>query len=444
MDNPFRLSENSAQLTDILNTLGEGFGFIDKEENFLFVNQVAADIFGYTKEELTGTNLSNYLTEAEFSKILEQNINRREGKTTTYDLTIIRKDGSHRQIQSTVSPLFENGNFIGSYGIIRDFTESAWARDRLAESEKRFRTVSDVISDFAVSFIITPDNAFVPEWHSGMLPLQSTYDTDIILEFNTWIETCHPDDLPVLKDALARIMKEREPVTFEYRIITGEQTYEWFELIANPELEPNSNRIGKIIVAGKNITEKKNSELTNQLTFTLMNAVNLAATIPDIFSAIRKELGQYFDCSNLSVSLVKKEPGLCDTYFQHNGEVVSEQESLSVTLNPVVIDSRKPVLLNHIGILKLEEQGIIHPSGNPIKGWAGIPLLIGDEVIGVISVSSFEKENFLSSRHFAMLRHISSHIALTIRRKQDEVALKTSESQLRESNMSKEDRKSVV
>ncbi len=444
MDNPSILSGISAQLTDVLDTLGEGIAFVDEEENFFFLNQIVANIFGYPKEEIIGKNFKNFLTEEEFGKVLQQSSNRREGKTDTYFLTITCKDGSLREIQSTVSPLFENGKFKGSCGVIRDLTESIKAKNQLEESENRFRTVSDVISDFAVSYKITEDNSFVPEWHSGLLPLRDTHGSGTILKFETWMASCHPDDLPVLLGAMEKIMKEREPVTFEYRVLTGDQSYEWLELYANPESEPNSGRIGRIIVAGKNITDRKNANLANQLTFSLVNKLNLAASIPEIFSAVRSELQPHLDCSNLYLGLISKVDFRMTTYFQSESQVCSEQKSYEDSLNALVMENRKPVFLKHQEMAGMISQGAIPRLGSPSLGWAGVPLIIGEEIIGVLSVSSSEKENFLSPGQLELLVQLAPHIAVTLRRHQDEEALKTSEANLRESNMSKDKFFSII
>lgn len=444
MNNIFRLWDSSAQLTHFLEVLGEGFGFIDQDENFIIVNQITADIFGYTKEELVGTNLSKYMSKKEYAKILQQTANRREGKVNTYFHTIIRKDGALREIQSTVSPYFEKGIFKGSYGVIRDLTEILRDKQQLEESEKRFRTVSDVISDFAVSFTIAEDNSFIPEWHSGLLPLRNIEGASTILNFNTWISSCHPDDMPILSGALEKVMKEREPATFEYRILTGEERYEWYEIFANPEPEQNTNRIGRVIVAGKNITEKKNATIAHQVTYSLVNSVNLASTVPTIFSAIHHELKELIDCTYLYLSIVNKGDTYLTCYSTVDNQSSGKLLAIENSFDSMVLRSGQPVLLDKSQILDLEKQELNHWFGKQAFCWAGIPLKIGDEIIGILSVSSFETEKLLSSYQFDLLVFIAPHIALTLRRKQDEDALRTSEAHLKESNLSKDKFFSII
>ncbi len=284
------VSELSEQLNSLLDELGEGCVFIDKEEIIIDLNNVAAEILGYTKEEIIGTCFSKYMTDSEFAKILEQTNIRQTGKGSTYFHTIIRRDGSVRELQSSVSPLFRDNVFIGSFGIVRDLTDLIRDKRRLEDSEKRFRTVSDVISDFAVSFSITDDDSFVHEWHSGLLPLRNITNDDSTLRKDVWFKTCHPDDLSVLTNAWQKVFTENEPVTFEYRILTGDKQYDWYEIYVNPEKLPNGNNIGRILITGRNITEKKRATQIQQLTYRLVNSVNLAHSIPDIFTVVQREL----------------------------------------------------------------------------------------------------------------------------------------------------------
>ncbi len=132
------------------------------------------------------------------------------------------------------------------------------------------------------------------------------------------------------------------------------------------------------------------------------------------------------------------------TYFQSESQVCSEQKSHEDSLNALVMENRKPVFLKHQEMAGMISQGAIPRLGSPVLGWAGLPLVIGEEIIGVLSVSSFEKENFLSPGQLELLVQLAPHIAVTLRRHQDEEALKTSEANLRESNMSKDKFFSII
>lgn len=437
-------SDLSEQLNSLFDELGEGCAFINKEEIIIDLNNVAASILGYSKEEVIGTSFSKYMTDAEFSKIKAQTKIRETGEVSTYMHTIIRKDGSVRELQSTVSPRFENNTFIGAFGIIRDLTDLIRDKKRLEEGEKRFRTVSDVISDFAVSFSITDADSFVHEWHSGLLPLRNITNDDSTLRKDVWFKTCHPDDLPVLTNAWQKVFTEYEPVTFEYRILTGDKQYDWYEIYVNPEKLPNGNNIGRVLIAGRNITEKKRATQIQQLTYRLVNSVNLAHSIPDIFTVVQRELEEYIDCTNLSIGLIGAEQPDITTYYQRDERVHSEQQAREFTLPALLIRSGKPKKFNHEEILNLIGENTISPHHAPLMCWAGVPLQIGNETFGIISVSSFEEEHNITDSQFDLLVFIAPHIALSVKRRLDEVALKASEESLKESNASKDKFFSII
>jgi PAS domain S-box-containing protein len=444
MDTIRPLSDLSEQLNTLFDELGEGCAFINKDEIIIDLNNVAADILGYPKEELIGTCFGKYMSEEEFSKIQEQTKIRQSGQVSTYFHTIIRKDGTVRELQSTVSPRFDNNTFIGAFGIIRDLTDLIRDKKRLEESEKRFRTVSDVISDFAVSFSISSDASFVHEWHSGLLPLRNITNDDSTLRKDVWFKTCHPDDLPVLTNAWQKVFIENEPVTFEYRILTGDNQYGWYEIYVNPEKSSSADNIGRVLIAGREVTEKKRAAQLQQLTYRLVNSVNLAHSIPDIFTVVRRELEDHIDCSNLTIGLVTPEQPDLTTYYQRDDRIHSEQQPMEFSLPALLIKSGKPEKYNHQQILDLINGNKISPHHAPLMCWAGIPMQIGTETFGIISVSSFEEENSITDAQFDLLVFIAPHIALSVKRKLDEVALKASEASLKESNISKDKFFSII
>ncbi len=258
MENLPELFTDEHQFTEVIEALGEGIGFVDGTEKFVYVNRAAADIFGTTREALIGQSLENFVSHEEFLKILEETSRRKEGKVSTYEYEVVRKDGSKRTVLLTASPRFRDKIFIGSIGIFRDITELNRATSALRESEKRFRTVSEIISDFAVSFTVDEHGSLIPEWSSGALPLVNEMSVEKALDSKTWFEMCHPDDRHRLIQAFDQLINHKESAFFEYRIIKSDGTIIWLEVYATPELDKSENRVVRILLAGRNVTATKN------------------------------------------------------------------------------------------------------------------------------------------------------------------------------------------
>ncbi|MBW2357707.1 MAG: PAS domain S-box protein, partial [Deltaproteobacteria bacterium] len=120
------LRDSEEKYRTILASIEDGYYEVDIAGNFTFFNDSLCKIFGFTEEELIGKN---------FREFADQETNKKGYKTfnkvyTTgkpdkgFDWEIIRKDGSKRYIEASVSLRKDlEGQPIGFRGIARDVTE---------------------------------------------------------------------------------------------------------------------------------------------------------------------------------------------------------------------------------------------------------------------------------------------------------------------------------
>jgi len=260
MENLIKLFNDEEQVTNLFESLGEGLGFVDSNEIIIYMSLAASRIFGFPTEELIGKSLKDFASDSEFQKILAETTKRKEGIISTYETEIIRKDRTHRTILMTASPRFENHRYIGAFGIFRDITEFKNAIDALKESEKRFRTVSDIISDFAISYLIGKKQSLTPEWYSGALPFPDELKTELTLESSLWYNTCHLSDREKIRHAFLQLINHKESVYLEYRMIRSNGSIDWLEIYATPEIDKSENRVTRVLIAGRIITTTKTIE----------------------------------------------------------------------------------------------------------------------------------------------------------------------------------------
>lgn len=127
-----KLRKSETEFKAIVSNLGEGIGIVDEDETFTFVNPAAHEIFGVPEGHLVGKKIESFIDQETLETVLSQSKNRRLGKTSKYQIEIMRPDGEKRDLLVTSTPNTDmHGNYIGAFGIFRDITESRQVEETL-------------------------------------------------------------------------------------------------------------------------------------------------------------------------------------------------------------------------------------------------------------------------------------------------------------------------
>ena len=139
------LRQSEEKYRTIIENIEDGYYEVDLAGNFIFVNDAACRIQGYTKDEMIGMNNREYMDKKTAQKVYKIfNTVLHTGKSTIIShWQIIRKGGSQRDVESSVSLMRDaSGNPTGFRGVIRDIT----ARKQ-AEEELQYRATHDLLTD---------------------------------------------------------------------------------------------------------------------------------------------------------------------------------------------------------------------------------------------------------------------------------------------------------
>jgi PAS domain S-box-containing protein len=132
------LRKNEEKYRGLVETMSEGLVMVDRSGLFTFANQRFCQIFGYSREEIIGRPLREFLDPATQEIMDEQMAQRRRGEQEPYEVCWTRKDG--QKVIALVSPqimLDEKGQIQGSFAVIMDITERKRYEEALRESERQ-------------------------------------------------------------------------------------------------------------------------------------------------------------------------------------------------------------------------------------------------------------------------------------------------------------------
>ncbi|MCL0056243.1 response regulator [Dehalococcoidia bacterium] len=138
------VEKSEEKYRSILQNIEEGYYEIDVAGYFHFFNDSLCKILGYSRDELMRMN-NRQNTDEENARKVYQTYNEvyLTGETVkAFDWEIIRKDGSRRYVESSISLISSpTGHPTGFRGILRDITDRKQAEMSLKQSEDKYRSL---------------------------------------------------------------------------------------------------------------------------------------------------------------------------------------------------------------------------------------------------------------------------------------------------------------
>ena len=150
----------------VIENIEDGYYEIDHHGRFMIFNNSFRKITGYDVHSLQALDYRLLLTPAETKKVMKAFENVRENGQAIKDLgfVIVRKDGTPRMVETSVSPISDRyGNRIGYRGLLRDVTRRRQA-DALKQEKVAAEAASRSKSEFLANMsheIRTPLNAII-------------------------------------------------------------------------------------------------------------------------------------------------------------------------------------------------------------------------------------------------------------------------------------------
>lgn len=182
------------------------------------------------------------------------------------------------------------------------------------------------------------------------------------------------------------------------------------------------------IVGGVGIVEDISEHIREQelreVVYQIGHAVNTTVDEKEFYEVLQKQLSKLIDTKNLFIGLYHAESHSLSLPFMIDEKDNFQRISAANTVSALVIKQNKSMLLYEDDIYKLKEAGKIDFVGSVAKSWLGVPLRIGNEVIGIIVVQSYDNKSSFTERDMELLEFVSNQVAVSIRKKRDEEVIR--------------------
>ena len=328
------------------------------------------------------------------------------------------------------------GNVVGSIWAYTDISDRKAAEAKLQIQEEFLRSIYDGTAHRIFALNVMPDGSVVYSGHNRAAEEATGRSSDSIAGL-TPIESLGPERGKAIQDICQRCIENKESIVQEeHRASAGQES--WLLTTFNP-LQDYVGRTHRIIGTTFDITPIKQAEAE------LKDQAQISAFRAEIDSlltrgeAIRPMLK---GCCEVIVEYM--EAAFARVWTLNEAENVLElQASAGLYTSLTGGHARVPVGRFKIGLIAAKKQA--HLTNNVQKdsyisdrdwakregmiSFAGYPLIVDNHLVGVVALFA---RHSLSNKAFDTLGMVADEIALGIKRKQTEVQLQLSETQLRQ------------
>jgi diguanylate cyclase (GGDEF)-like protein/PAS domain S-box-containing protein len=382
------LRDSEARFKALFQGAPDAIIITDKNNRIILVNNQAITLFGYGLDEVIGNSIDIVIPERyreayyKYLKAFIDEIETRPG--ISLPLNGIRKNGREIPIEIALSPVKIPSGVIFT-NIIRDLTTRK-------EAEEQLRLQSIALESAANGILITDRNGNI-QWINPAFTKMTGYSVEDVRGKNPKILKSGLVPQEVYENLWKTIMSgnvwhgELINRRKDGTIVTEEQTI--------APVRDSAGRIIHFIAIKQDITERKRAEealskRTDQIATLnrVMRTVSSTLDISKVLETILREIQQIIPYDSASVWLCKDEciEIIAVHGFTDPGSLVGASFSLTSedTPNTEVILTRAPLIVGDAYSSYNSFRMGVHEKFKH-RGWLGVPMIIGDRVIGMLS-----------------------------------------------------------
>ncbi|MFZ0300460.1 MAG: PAS domain S-box protein [Candidatus Sulfotelmatobacter sp.] len=247
------LRESEERFRAIVETTPECVKLVSADGTLLHMNKPGLEMVGAcSADEVVGKSVYDLIAPEDRERFKAFNESICRGGEGSLQFDIVGLDGKRRHMETHAAPLRNPDETVVDLSITTDISERKQAEELLRRSEERFRALVNASSD--VVYRMSPD------WSElGQLDGRG-FVADTGTPRNDWLnEYIHPDDQPLVLEAIREAVRTRNPFQLEHRVRRADGTLGWAYSRAVPLLNGNGE-ILEWFGAATDVTARKEAE----------------------------------------------------------------------------------------------------------------------------------------------------------------------------------------
>ncbi|MFO7568876.1 MAG: sigma 54-interacting transcriptional regulator, partial [Smithellaceae bacterium] len=284
--------ESLQDYESLLNEIQDGVGETDLEGNLTFINDAGCRIWGYSREEIIGSNYTSY-TDEESARFLLSAYNDvyRTGTPGRFVHVVIRKDGARRIVEDSVSLIRKEGRIVGFRAVQRDVTEREEAKQRLDSHQRLLEAVYRSVKDAIVTVDLDLKVIGANQSTETICGLDISRITG--RPFFECLSRCNR----TCAEVLAQTLRQKMAIA-EYRVECGHQdrALQLVSVSSSPLLDREGNFTGAVLVI-RDITLLSDLERELRERHKFQNLIGHSSRMQDIYRLLE-------DLANLETTVL--------------------------------------------------------------------------------------------------------------------------------------------
>ncbi|MCK4329086.1 PAS domain S-box protein [candidate division WOR-3 bacterium] len=417
-----QLRERRVYLESIMEYLPDAVVTLDAKGRIMEWNPEAERLFGYTSRETVGKNIDDLVaspdpdTFREATNFTQQVLDGRY--LSLLEAVRYRKDGSPVDVAIASSSILVDNKVVGIIAVYKDITE----RKRLEREAEEHRIYLESVLHSAPDAVITADNKqMILDWNTGAERLFGyTRDEVIGQNIDKLITGSDPKAVKEAASLSNQVLVKKIGVpsteTIRYR-----KDGTPVDVIVSGSPMVMEGKLFGVVATYIDLTKHKREEKIRESIYRIAEAIVTTKDINELFGLIYDTIKRLMPAENAYITLYNSDTGFISfPYFVDKYDTAPQPKRAGKGLTEYVLNTKRPLLAAPEAISRLHKEGDIEIIGTLPISWLGVPLIIDDDVIGVVAVQSYTEGVKYTERDKEILQYVSYQIAQAISSKQSE------------------------